>query len=65
MIVMSVILVGFFVCLVVFCCCCLVGWLSLRQSHYVAPAVLELTMWTRLASNLKRSTCLCLIDTGI
>jgi hypothetical protein len=34
-------------------------------SHYVAVAVLELSMWTRLASNSQRSICLRLLSAGI
>ena len=34
-------------------------------SYYVALAVLELTLYTRLATNSQRSTCLCLPSAGI
>jgi hypothetical protein len=33
-------------------------------SHCIALASLTLTMETRLASNLSRATCLCLLSTG-
>ena len=38
-----------------------------RQSFFVctALAILELTLWTRLASNSQRSACLCPASTGI
>ena len=35
------------------------------ESHYVALAVLELTMLTRLACNSQRSACFCLPSAGV
>lgn len=46
----------YFVLLFVSCYCCYFE----TDSHYVAPAILELTVSTMLASNSWRCPCLCL-----
>ena len=43
---------------------CLLSFFE-TASHYVALAILELTEWTRLASNSPRAACLCLLSAGI
>ncbi|EGW00444.1 hypothetical protein I79_016021 [Cricetulus griseus] len=37
----------------------------LPQGHDVAPAGMEVTLYTRLASNSQRSSCLFLLSAGI
>jgi hypothetical protein len=47
------------------CVCGLLCFFVLRQAHSVAQTGLELTLYTTLASNLGRSTCLSFPSAGI
>ena len=51
-----------------FCCfvfCFRFGLIFWDRFLYIALTVLKLALWIRLASNLQRSTCLCLLSAGI